>query len=145
MNNCYLVARDKSNGDIKLFLIDESWYLGKYGKDVYLNNSLEAIDMLTLQFSSFKELNERYFGLDIKNYENYDVFICGFDERGNACFDEVIFNDKAGRYRNELLKKVAFASMAGEKQAEEASAKKIVEDFLFTVYSAADFYGNHYV
>lgn len=140
MNNSYLVARDKTNGDIRLFLIDEAWYLDKYGTDVYLNNSLEAIDMVTLQFSSFKELNEKFFGLDIKNYDDYDVFVCGFDEKGTAHFDEVIFGDKAGRYRAELLKKVAFASMAGEKQAEEESAKKIIEDFLFTVYSADDFY-----
>lgn len=140
MNNSYLVARDKTNGDIRLFLIDEAWYLGEYGKDVYLNNSLAIIDTVTLQYSSFKEMNEKLFGLDINNYENYDVFICGFDEKGAAYFDEVIFASKAGKHRDELLKKVALASMAGEKQAEEVVAEEIVRDFLFTVYSANDFY-----
>lgn len=140
MNNSYLVARDKKSDEIKVFLLDEKWYLGKYGAGVYLNNSLEAIDMVTSKYSDFKEMNEVLFGLEVENYNNIDVFVVSFNNN-KAFFDEVIFNPtRTSNYRTELLNRVALANMAGERMSCFSSLQKIVNDFLLTIYSARDFY-----
>ena len=88
MNNYYLVARDRMNDDIKVFMLDEKWYLDQYGEGVYLNNSLEAIDMVTSKYSNFKEMNEVLFGLEVEDYNDIDVFVVNFDKKGKGLFDE---------------------------------------------------------
>ena len=62
MSNYFLIARNRNDNSFQVLKINEQWFLGDNGRDIfYRANDLEAIDLVTCQFSSREELIERLY------------------------------------------------------------------------------------
>lgn len=144
MNNYFLIARNKKDNLFQVIGINEKWYLGSEGRDCeHYACSLEAIDLVTSQFSSREQLSKRLCDRGYIKSSDVDIFIASKNTVGGKDyiqFDEVIYNPSNNRRMREF-RKVADASLA-DSMVEDCKDELdyIFEDIIMTSYSADDLY-----
>ena len=143
MGNYFLVARNKENNSFEIIGINERWYLGDKGKDVFwYGSSLEAIDLVTSSFKSKEQMIERLFKCGYITDKNVDIFVANKTKIGNkdyVLFDEVIYNS-GNKNRMNNFKQVARASMDSNFNNDCEQVNYICDEIGQLTYSCDDVY-----
>lgn len=116
MGKYCLVARNILTNDVSFIEINEKWYSPECNGDNFaLENSLEAIDLVTSQFKSMEQLVRRLLKNGYIDSDNVDIFIASKRKRGSGSFIRfynVIYGSKQS-LRMSSFRKFARASLEG--------------------------------
>lgn len=143
MSNYFLIARNKSDNSYQVLEINEQWFLGDKGNDIfYRANDLEAIDLVTSQFSNREEFIERLFANGYVDSKDIDVFVANVRKKENKKyikFNEVIYGF-SNNYRLTALKDIANASLGGNVLYARKSIYMLYDDLISSVYFSPGVY-----
>ena len=143
MKKYYLIAREKESNKFKILRLEDSWYLDEQqatGK-ITRNNDLEAIDLVTSNFSSCEELASRLYENGYIDNPNVDIFIASKRKKDGSSyikFDEVVYGKKNSQ-RTEALRTIARNSLNGNMNTDKRATGTIYDDIIMLVYGSFDF------
>lgn len=143
MSNYFLIARNRNDNSFQVLKINEQWFLGDNGRDIfYRANDLEAIDLVTCQFSSREELIERLYTNGYVDDKDIDIFIASIRKKGSKKyikFNEAIYNS-SNKCRIGLLKDIANCSLKGNVLDAQKSIYMLYDDLISSVYFSFSIY-----